>query len=445
MKVLKFGGTSVGKPDRMHSVAKLISSTPDIKVVVLSAVSGTTNALVDISNKLTKKDTKAAEEAIENLFGPYKAFVEELYTTTEGKTKGHAIVKTYHDLIKSHVGQANFGDKETRLFLAQGEIISTNLFQEYLVEQGYSSALIPALEFMKTDADNEPMLDYIETKLNEQLTKFPNKSLYITQGYVCLNSDNEVDNLKRGGSDYTATLVGAALRMDEIQIWTDIDGMHNNDPRIVKRTFPIPEISFDEAAELAYFGAKILHPTCIRPAQVRKVPVRLLNTMQPEQKGTVINNKSSDRAITAIAAKDGITAINIKSSRMLQAHGFLRKVFEIFEKFKTAVDMITTSEVAVSLTIDDAKNLDQIIKELKEFSIVEVDLDQTIICIVGNFNKEKIGISKRLFDAMETIPVRMISYGGSSSNISILINSGLKNEALNALNEKLFFHAEAVR
>jgi aspartate kinase len=301
------------------------------------------------------------------------------------------------------------------------------------------------LEFMKTDADNEPMLDYIETKLNEQLTKFPNKSLYITQGYVCLNSDNEVDNLKRGGSDYTATLVGAALRMDEIQIWTDIDGMHNNDPRIVKRTFPIPEISFDEAAELAYFGAKILHPTCIRPAQVRKVPVRLLNTMQPEQKGTVINNKSSDRAITAIAAKDGITAINIKSSRMLQAHGFLRKVFEIFEKFKTAVDMITTSEVAVSLTIDDAKNLDQIIKELKEFSIVEVDLDQTIICIVGNFNKEKIGISKRLFDAMETIPVRMISYGGSSSNISILINSGLKNEALNALNEKLFFHAEAVR
>mgnify|MGYP002361161156 FL=1 len=331
------------------------------------------------------------------------------------------------------------------MFLAQGEIISTNLFQEYLSEQGYSSALLPALEFMKTDADNEPMLDYIETKLNEQLAKHPNKSLYITQGYVCLNSDNEVDNLKRGGSDYTATLVGAALQMDEIQIWTDIDGMHNNDPRIVKRTFPIPEISFDEAAELAYFGAKILHPTCIRPAQVRKVPVRLLNTMHPEQKGTVINNRPADRDITAIAAKDGITAIKIKSSRMLQAHGFLRKVFEIFEKFKTSVDMITTSEVAVSLTIDDAKNLDLIIAELKEFSNVVVDLDQTIICVVGNFGRGKVGTSKRLFDALEHTPVRMISYGGSLFNISILIDGNSKNETLNVLNEKLFFHEEAVK
>ncbi len=444
MRVLKFGGTSVGKPERMHSVAQLISS-PDPKIVVLSAVSGTTNALVDISNKLCKKDIKAAEEAIEKLFTPYHAFVEELYTTEAGRYKGHAIMRTYYELIKSYVTAPSFGDKETRFFLAQGELISTNLFQEYLAEQGYSSALLPALEFMKTDADSEPMLTYIEEKLNEQLAKFPNKQLYITQGYVCLNSDGEVDNLKRGGSDYTATLVGAALRMEEIQIWTDIDGMHNNDPRIVKRTFPIPEISFDEAAELAYFGAKILHPTCIRPAQVRKVPVRLLNTMQPDQKGTVINSTPSDRDITAIAAKDGITAIKIKSSRMLQAHGFLRKVFEIFENYKTSVDMITTSEVAVSLTIDDAKNLEQIVKELKEFSIVEVDSEQTIICIVGNFGKEKTGISKHLFDAMEKIPVRMISYGGSSSNISILINSTLKNETLNALNEKLFFHTEAVK
>jgi aspartate kinase len=444
MKVLKFGGTSVGKPERMHSVAQLISS-PDPKVVVLSAVSGTTNALVDISNKLTKKDTQAAAEAIETLFNPYHAFVEELYNTEAGKAKGHAIMKTYYELIKGYLSAASFGDKETRLFLAQGELISTHLFQEYLAEQGYSSALLPALEFMKTDADSEPMLGYIETKLKEQFEKHPNKHLYITQGYVCLNSDNEVDNLKRGGSDYTATLVGAALRMEEIQIWTDIDGMHNNDPRIVKRTFPIPEISFDEAAELAYFGAKILHPTCIRPAQVRKVPVRLLNTMQPEQKGTVINSTLSDREITAIAAKDGITAINIKSSRMLQAHGFLRKVFEIFEKYKTSVDMITTSEVAVSLTIDDAKNLDPILAELKEFSIVEVDLDQTIICVVGNFGRGKVGASKRIFDAIDSIPVRMISFGGSPFNISILINGSNKNETLNLLNEKLFYHAEAVK
>jgi len=443
MKVLKFGGTSVGKPERMHSVAQLISSS-DSKVVVLSAVSGTTNALVDISDKLSKGNKKAAEEAIENLFGPYNEFVEQLYTTHAAKEKGYSIMKHFHELIKSYLNAPEFGDKETRIFLAQGELISTHLFQEYLAEQGYSSALLPALEFMKTDADSEPMLDYIEEKLNDQLGKFPNKQLYITQGYICLNSNGEIDNLKRGGSDYTATLIGAALRMEEIQIWTDIDGMHNNDPRIVKRTFPIPEISFDEAAELAYFGAKILHPTCIRPAQVRNVPVRLLNTMQPQQKGTVINSTPSERDITAIAAKDGIIAINIKSSRMLQAHGFLRKVFEVFEKYKTSVDMITTSEVAVSLTIDEPKNLNAIVTELKEFSIVEVDLEQTIICVVGSFGREKTGISKRLFEAMETIPVRMISYGGSPFNISILINSIEKNQALNLLNEGLFFQKEVV-
>lgn len=438
MKVLKFGGTSVGKPERMHSVAKLISD-PSQKIVVLSAVSGTTNALVDISDKLTKKDHKAAEEAIAALFTPYKDFVEQLYSTDASKAKGHAIVKKHEDLIRSYVGMSGFGDKETRLFLAQGELISTHLFQEYLAEQGYSSALLPALDFMKTDADSEPILDYIEEKLSAIIKQQPDKHLYITQGYICLNSDGEVDNLKRGGSDYTGTLIGAALRLEEIQIWTDIDGMHNNDPRIVKRTFPIPEISFDEAAELAYFGAKILHPTCIRPAHVRNVPVRLLNTMQPEQKGTVISNKPSEREVTAIAAKDGIIAINIKSVRMLQAYGFLRKVFEVFEKYKTSVDMITTSEVAVSLTIDDAKNLDLIVKELKEFSLVEVDKEQTIICIVGSFSRERIGVSKRLFDAMESIPVRMISYGGSDHNISILVNNKHKNDALNALNERLFF------
>jgi aspartate kinase len=438
MKVLKFGGTSVGKPERMHSVAKLISD-PSQKIVVLSAVSGTTNALVDISDKLTKKDHKAAEEAIAALFTPYKDFVEQLYSTDASKAKGHAIVKKHEDLIRSYVGMSGFGDKETRLFLAQGELISTQLFQEYLAEQGYSSALLPALDFMKTDADSEPILDYIEEKLSAIIKQQPDKHLYITQGYICLNSDGEVDNLKRGGSDYTGTLIGAALRLEEIQIWTDIDGMHNNDPRIVKRTFPIPEISFDEAAELAYFGAKILHPTCIRPAHVRNVPVRLLNTMQPEQKGTVISNKPSEREVTAIAAKDGIIAINIKSVRMLQAYGFLRKVFEVFEKYKTSVDMITTSEVAVSLTIDDAKNLDLIVKELKEFSLVEVDKEQTIICIVGSFSRERIGVSKRLFDAMESIPVRMISYGGSDHNISILVNNKHKNDALNALNERLFF------
>lgn len=438
MKVLKFGGTSVGKPERMHSVAQLISDA-EPKIVVLSAVSGTTNALVDIAAKLTKGDTSAAEAAIEQLFTPYAAFVEQLVTTSDAKAKGHAIVKKHEDIIRSYVNASGFGDKETRLFLAQGELISTQLFQTYLEEKGYNSVLLPALEFMKTDADSEPMLGYIEEKLKEQLEIHPGKHLYITQGYICLNHQGEIDNLKRGGSDYTGTLIGAALRLEEIQIWTDIDGMHNNDPRIVKRTYPIPELSFDEAAELAYFGAKILHPTCIRPAHIRNVPVRLLNTMQPEQKGTVISTKSTDRDVTAVAAKDNITAITVKSTRMLNAYGFLRRIFEVFEKYKTSVDMITTSEVAVSLTIDDDKNLVKIIAELNDFAVTEVDKDQTIICIVGNFSKDRIGASKRLFDALEQIPVRMISYGGSAHNISVLVKTEDKNRALNEINERVFF------
>jgi len=443
MKVLKFGGTSVGKPERMHSIAKLISDK-DQKIVVLSAVSGTTNALVDISDKFTKGDKQAGLLAIEALFKPmYYDFVAQLYTTDAGKAKGTAIIDFHYTNLKSYA-EKSFGEKETKEVLAEGELISTKLFQEYLAEQGYSSLLLPALDFMKTDADDEPVLPYIEEKLTAILQKNPNIHLYITQGYICRNAHGEIDNLKRGGSDYTGTLVGAAIRSEEIQIWTDIDGMHNNDPRIVKKTFPIPEISFDEAAELAYFGAKILHPTCIRPARDRKVPVRLLNTMQPEQKGTVINSKHSDRGFTAIAAKDGITAIKIKSGRMLNAHGFLRKVFEVFENYKTSVDMITTSEVALSLTIDNDKNLDKIITELREFSSVDVDKNQTIICIVGSFGQDKTGVSVRIFDALATIPLRMISYGGSNHNISVLINSEHKNEALNVLNEGLF-QAELVK
>lgn len=438
MKVLKFGGTSVGKPERMHSIAKLIADK-DQKIVVLSAVSGTTNALVDISDKFTRGDKAGGLQAIDSLFKPmYYDFVNALYSTAEGKAKGKEIIDFHYNNLKAYA-EKPFGEKETKEVLAEGELISTKMFQEYLKEAGYNSLLLPALDFMKTDEDSEPMLNFIEEKLTEILKKNPDVHLYITQGYICRNSKGEIDNLKRGGSDYTGTLIGAAIRSSEIQIWTDIDGMHNNDPRIVKKTFPIPEISFDEAAELAYFGAKILHPTCIRPAHERKVPVRLLNTMQPEQKGTVITSKPSDREFTAIAAKDGITAIKIKSGRMLNAYGFLRRVFEVFEKYKTPVDMITTSEVAVSLTIDDDKNLDKVLAELKEFSSVEVDKNQTIVCIVGSFDQDKIGISGKIFDALATVPLRMISYGGSNHNISVLINSEHRNEALNALNEGLFF------
>lgn len=436
MKVLKFGGTSVGKPERMHSVAKLISGN-DKKLVVLSAVSGTTNSLVEISEALLKKDKENGKQLIDKLFKPYYDFVNQLYKSDEAKQAGKTIIDEHYTFVQSHLDK-EFTDKEYKTLLAEGELISTALFQEYLKEIGFSSALIPALEFMKIDEDNEPVLSYTEEKLGDYVKNNPNAQYFITQGYICRNAQGDVDNLKRGGSDYTASLVGAAIRADEIQIWTDIDGMHNNDPRIVKKTFPIAELTFDEAAELAYFGAKILHPSTILPAKKYSIPVRLLNTMQPEAKGTLIANKTTEKEVKAIAAKDNITAIKIKSSRMLLAYGFLRKVFEIFEKYKTPIDMITTSEVAVSLTIDDAKNLENITKELQDFCIVEVDKDQTIVCIVGDFVAEKKGIVRKVFDSIENIPIRMISYGGSRNNISILINTNHKHETLNALNEGLF-------
>jgi len=443
MKVLKFGGTSVGKPERMHAVAQLISGA-DQKLVVLSAVSGTTNALVGISDLLTKKDVAAAKEAIEKLFGPYDEFVEKLYTTAEGKAKGRGIIRQHNEFISAFTQESAFGDKHTRAILAEGELISTQLFHAYLLEQGYNSVLLPALDFMRIDADDEPMLDYTEEKLGALIKANKEAHLIITQGYICLNPSDEVDNLKRGGSDYTASLVGAAIRAEEIQIWTDIDGMHNNDPRIVKRTFPIQELTFDEAAELAYFGAKILHPSTILPAQKYSIPVKLLNTMQPEAKGTVIANKTTEKDIKAIAAKDAITVIKIKSTRMLLAHGFLRKVFEVFEKYKTSIDMITTSEVAVSLTIDNPKHLDAIVAELKVFGTVEVEHDQTIICIVGQFVQENNQIVRRVIDSLGEIPVRMISFGGSKNNISLLVKTKYKNAAMEELNEGLFF-AEAVK
>ena len=436
MKVLKFGGTSVGKPERMHSVAKLISGN-DKKLVVLSAVSGTTNALVDISCKLLKKQKEEAVKAIDNLFNPYKEFVKNLYKTKEGLQKGEEIINKHYAFVKSHVDK-EFTAKEEKVLLAEGELISTQLFQEYLVESGYNSVLLPALDFMKIDGDNEPVLSFTEEKLSELIKKNSQAQYYITQGFICKNPSGEIDNLKRGGSDYTASLIGAAIRAEEIQIWTDIDGMHNNDPRIVKKTHPIPELSFDEAAELAYFGAKILHPFTIFPAKKYNIPVRLLNTMQPEAKGTMIANNTTSGAIKAIAAKDNITAIKIKSSRMLLAYGFLRKVFEIFERYKTPIDMITTSEVAVSVTIDDAKNLDKIMEELKGFCVAEVDQEQSIICIVGELVADSKGVVKKVFDSLQNIPIRMISYGGSNHNVSVLVKTEHKNEALNALNDGLF-------
>jgi aspartate kinase len=437
MKVLKFGGTSVGSAERMKSVADLVQNG-ETKIVVLSAMSGTTNDLVQIAGQLYQKNNKEANALIDALHNKYKQVVETLYTSSEKKKKANELLNHHFDYIRAFT-QDLFTIHEERAILAQGELLSTALFQFFLEEQNLSSVLLPALNFMKINDNEEPDTDYIEKNLRVELEKYPGVNLFITQGYICRNAFGEIDNLKRGGSDYSASLIGAAANASEIQIWTDIDGMHNNDPRIVKNTYPIAELSFDEAAELAYFGAKILHPSSVLPAKQKNIPVRLLNTMQPEAKGTIIQSETSGGpGIKAVAAKDDIVAIKIKSGRMLLAYGFLRSVFEVFERFKTPIDMITTSEVAVSITIDSSKHLNEIVTELKEFGQVEVDEEQTIICVVGEFIADRRGAGLKIFESLKDIPLRMISYGGSKNNISLLINTSDKVEALTKLNEGIF-------
>lgn len=437
MLVLKFGGTSVGRPERMRKIADLLLSTPGKKIVVLSALSGTTNTLVKIGDFLLSNSADAATREINDLEKHYEAFIKELFSTESYKAIGQEIVSRYFSLFRL-LAAGRFDDRSYRELLAQGELISTELFYHHLQERKISSRLLPALHFMSIDENNEPELEKISERLKPIIQTLGNVDILVTQGYICRNHKNEIDNLKRGGSDYTASLVGAAIRASEIQIWTDIDGMHNNDPRIVKKTLPIAELTFDEASELAYFGAKILHPSTIVPAQKYGVPVRLKNTMDEKAAGTLISDKGSKGQFKAIAAKDGIVAINVKSSRMLLAYGFLRKVFEVFEKYKTPIDMVSTSEVAVSVTIDDARALPQIEEELKDLGTIEVDRNQTIICIVGNKLAEKEGVLKQVFSSLAPVNVRMVSFGGSSNNISILLETSNKEKALNLLNEGLF-------
>ena len=436
MKILKFGGTSVGSAERIKALVKLVVNN-EPKIVVLSAMSGTTNALLEISEALYKKETAKANELINKLEEKYRKEISLLYSNQDYLKKAGDLITHHFNYLRAFTLDM-FTANEEKAVLAQGELLSTAMFHFYLGEINVKSVLLPALNFMRIDENEEPDLNYIENHLVKELAKYRGDNLFITQGYICRNAFGEIDNLKRGGSDYTASLVGAAIRSEEVQIWTDIDGMHNNDPRFVSKTHPIHELSFDEAAELAYFGAKILHPTCILPAQKRNIPVRLKNTMQPEAEGTLIANIHSKEGIKAVAAKDGIIAINIKSDRMLLAHGFLRAVFEIFERYKTPIDMITTSEVAVSLTIDNAKSLKEIIKELKEIANVEVDENQTIICVVGSVPKDAAGYGSKVLESLKDIPLRMVSYGGSPNNISVLIDSTCKKEALQSLNKGLF-------
>lgn len=435
MKVLKFGGSSVGSAQRMMNVAGLIDDGEQ-KIVVLSAMSGTTNSLVEIGNYYANGNLQGAADVIVSLESKYTKHVSELYSTEEYKKKAWDVLSGIFAFLRSFAGK-NFGPKEEKAILAQGEIMSTNMFTFYLLEKGKDVCLLPALDYMRIDSASEPDLPYITEHLGAMLSE--NKAyLYITQGYICRNSSNDYDNLQRGGSDYSASLIGAAIGAEEIQIWTDIDGMHNNDPRIVDHTSAVHHIHFEEASELAYFGAKVLHPTCIQPAKNANIPVRILNTMQPEAEGTLINNELEVGQIKAVAAKDNIAAIRIKSSRMLLAYGFLRKVFEIFEKYKTSIDMICTSEIGVSMSVDNTSHLNEIVHELKKYGTVSVDLDMCIVCVVGDMDWENVGFETRAMEAMKDIPVRMVSYGGSNYNISFLVREEDRNRALKALSASLF-------
>ncbi len=438
MKVLKFGGTSVGSPQRMKEVVSLINDG-NPKVVVLSAMSGTTNALYEISDYLHKKNPVGANENINKLEEKYMQHVEDLYATDEYKKIATDFLKTEFNYIRSFT-KGIFTMFEEKIIVGQGEILSTNMVTFYLQELGINAILLSALEFMRTDKNGEPDVEYIKEKLKIQLTENPDKDIYITQGFICKNAYGEVDNLQRGGSDYSASLIGAAIGAEEIQIWTDIDGMHNNDPRFVDNTEPVSQLSFEEASELAYFGAKILHPTCVQPAKFAGIPVRLLNTMDPTAPGTIISNKTQRGIIKAVAAKDNITAINITSSRMLLAYGFLRKVFEIFETYKTSIDLVTTSEVGVSVSIDNTTNLSQILNELKKLGTVTVEVDMCIICVVGDLDWHNIGFESLTTETMKEVPVRMISYGGSNHNISFLVAASDKKKALQSLSDHLFNH-----
>lgn len=436
MKVMKFGGTSVGSAERIKNVAKLVTDK-GCNVVVLSAMSGTTNTLVEISDYLYKGNAAGALETINALEVKYNSTIDSLFDVEEFRQKAIVEVRGCFNYMRQFV-KPDFTEVDEKEILSQGELMSTAMMNIYLHMNGYNSEVLPALEYVRTDAKDEPDMPYIKQRLAALMAKYPDVDLYITEGYICRNHRGEVDNLHRGGSDYTASLIGAAVEAEEIQIWTDIDGMHNNDPRFVDGTRPVEHLHFEEAAELAYFGAKILHPTCVLPAKLHNIPVRLLNTLQPEARGTLIDNNPSKGEIKAVAAKDNITAIKIKSARMLLAYDFYLNVFKVFDKYKTPVDMIVTSEVGVSVTIDNDKNLDAIVDELMKFSTVTVDKDMVIVCVVGDLEWRNCGFETLALEAFKDIPVRMISYGGSNYNISFLVHKEDKLRALKSLSEHLF-------
>jgi aspartate kinase len=437
MKVMKFGGTSVGTPERMHHIVTLLERQTEPVIVVLSALAGTTNALEEIAENLAARDREAAKNNIDKLEAHYRRFIKSLVKNKPTVEKAGQVVAEHFEFLNI-ILKISFSEALRKDILAQGELLSTKLFCVYLEEKGLEHVLLPALDFMTIDSYEEPQIGAIKIKLLQLLKQYNKQKLFITQGYICRNAKGEVDNLRRGGSDYSASLIAAAVGASVCEIWTDIDGMHNNDPRVVKKTMPVEQLSFEEAAELAYFGAKILHPASIWPAQQYNIPVRLLNTLQADAKGTLITMEAASVGVKAVAAKDNIVAIRIKSSRMLLAYGFLRKIFEVFEKYRTPIDMITTSEVAVSLTIDNTTYLHEILIELEPFGTIEVDKNQVIVAVVGNEIAQTQDIIKKLFGSIVNIPVRMVSYGGSPHNISLLVSAENKKRILQQLNRGMF-------
>lgn len=436
MKIMKFGGTSVGNPDRIRALIPLINDD-ERKIVVLSAMAGTTNNLVEIANLLYAGHVNEASAKNEELRLNYHKVTDELYSTDSFRKAGHELIDSHFEYIRNFTLRV-FTKLQEKAILSQGELISTSLFHLLLQEMNIRSVLLPALSFMRIDKDGEPDEFYIEENIERELKNHTSENIIITQGFICRNAHGDIDNLKRGGSDFSASLIGAAINASEIQIWTDINGFHNNDPRFVENTKVIRELSFDEAAELAYFGAKILHPSSVNPAREKNIPVRLKNTMEPEDPGTLITSESTLLDYKAVAAKDGISVLRIRSDRMLMAYGFLRKVFEIFEAYRTPIDMITTSEVAVSITIDNSQFINQIAKDLRELGTVDIEENQTIVCVVGDFRTARTGSAPEIFEALDTIPLKMISYGGSQNSLSILIDTTNKVEALRLLSKHLF-------
>ncbi len=436
MKVMKFGGTSVGTPQRMKEVARLVQKN-DQSIVVLSAMSGTTNTLLEIADYYAKGNKDSAAAMICRLRTKYMEHVRELYSTEEVKAKTSDFLEDIFAQLMNY-GKDPYTPQVEKEIVSKGEIMSTNMMTNYFNEQGVKTVMLNAFDYMKIDEDKEPSLSYITSHITPLLEANRDAQYFITQGFICLNHNGEVDNLQRGGSDYTASLIGAAIRAEEIEIWTDIDGMHNNDPRFVENTQPVHQLHFEEAAELAYFGAKILHPTCVLPAKAAGVPVKLLNTMDPDAEGTIINSRLRHNDIKAVAAKDNITAIKIVSSRMLLQTGFLRRVFEIFETYHTSIDMVTTSEVGVSMSIDNTDHLGNIVAELKKYGTVEVDRNMCIICVVGDLRPANTGFESKITNALREVPIRMISFGGSNHNISVLISEKDKQTALQALSKEIF-------